>query len=730
MGLFLRVRGRPLRPHVFRFDDSVERVVFGTDSSRCQVVFAPGVRAVAAQHAALERVLGSYRWVLNGHDDVFVDGVRVMEGDLLPDHGTVRLGARGPRLFFSHGENAEVPVLKPLGRMRAGLGRARDLAARVRVNRIAMIALALMLLVVTAAGAMAVQRGERGGSPDAEAKLRTVLREAAPSVYRVIRRSVNGHERGYGTAFVVAEDVLATNAHVANAFDELSLGETLIVRSTGDQPRTYEVVRTDVHPGHDEFERTWWSYGPEQSPDAYVFAPGGACDVALLHVEPAARLGRPLPLASDPHLASLHRGQPVGLVGYPSEGMVLDGSPLRQPVPHQQPGTLTSISTFFGDVDADGVNRLLQHSCPSTGGASGSPLLDATGHVVGVVHAGNMAGSWRGRIPLGVGVNFAQRVDLLRELIDGEAEAALAQHVASWRAQLRTLYTSTFERQRETWLERLFASRDWRTPTRPTGSRSPFSVVDAGVFDVLRPRESEEPTVQRMALPGDGCYALVVWSFGWVRADEIEVRTVGVQGALPPQPIERRDPRNIPMRAYDILVSGPGTLELTIAARRGRHARVEYELHRARADHPAAPAAPTKAVATETNVGRDEKLIEACKPHLARQLGAPVTLERVASIEQDKTGDGFHGLINWFKRIPVGQRGLYLVEFRILRGAELHRFSYSDTDLVPTRGNPHVATAMTYARGDASIFVSRTLFTDDAEDPLVLVRVYRVTIER
>jgi len=73
------------------------------------------------------------------------------------------------------------------------------------------------------------------------------------------------------------------------------------------------------------------------------------------------------------------------------------------------------------------------------GGASGSPLLDRRGQVIGVVSGGNLIeiDPQGTRVPTGIGVNFAQRADLVRELLAGDAEARTAEREALWQRRLK-----------------------------------------------------------------------------------------------------------------------------------------------------------------------------------------------------------------------------------------------------------------------------------------------------
>jgi hypothetical protein len=175
-------------------------------------------------------------------------------------------------------------------------------------------------------------------------------------------------------------------------------------------------------------------------------------DVALLYVLEQDTLAQPLPIAPEQRLLELEPGDVVAYFGYPAEGNI--GINLEKPLGQSQVGRVTAVTDFFQLRRAGQSGALVHVSLPVHGGASGSPVLDTHGAVVAVLSAANVVRySEDLRIATGVGVNYAQRADLVQELLDGRAEGLRQSRAAEWKVAL----------------ERFASQRDLAASDKPAG---------------------------------------------------------------------------------------------------------------------------------------------------------------------------------------------------------------------------------------------------------------------
>lgn len=180
-----------------------------------------------------------------------------------------------------------------------------------------------------------------------------------------------------GSGFLVADGLIATNRHVAEPWYGDPDADTLLQR--GATPRLEKLVA--YFPGSPE---------PITLSQAALSADG---DLAIVHMENGRDLSRkPLPLASKNPSA----GELVAVVGYP---MGVLGMMAKAPTPvyarlayrHDDQGTASELAALslirpsatcghLGDV----VGDKLIYDAPTAHGASGGPVFDSSGEVIGV----------------------------------------------------------------------------------------------------------------------------------------------------------------------------------------------------------------------------------------------------------------------------------------------------------------------------------------------------------
>lgn len=436
----------PLAGKVQDFANDKGRILIGRVTAEADVKYPDDYTAVSREHVVLVEGPGIYRLDLSTAKPVFVNGEPALQDQEL--RGTVELqlgGGDGPRM------RVEInPGL--VGAQTVARTQMADLGSKVKSNKrlTGWIAAAVVVLALVIGGVtywfqdQAVNLKEFVAQlPPAtagEAITPEVLQKARDSVYLVVVKDASG-ELGEGTSWVVAPGILATNAHVADIMNGLQPGEEMVVRSPVEPYNTHKVLRIQIHPGYAAFNQRMAEFGPvvkalgKQVMDAGLI---GAYDVALLYVDQADKLAPPLKIAPIDELKKVDAGTPVAYIGYPIENMAMS-SLAAVPTPQSKIGNVTTATDYFNIHRKDGDNQLIQHDVGATGGASGSPMIDAKGQVVAVLSAVNFIflSSGEARIPSGASINFAQRADLVQELLDGKAQEATVAYAASWEESLK-----------------------------------------------------------------------------------------------------------------------------------------------------------------------------------------------------------------------------------------------------------------------------------------------------
>ena len=458
MPLKITYKSPPYRDKVLSFEDTLEEIRVGRTTGS-EVEYPEDMAIVGHDHFAIVRQAGTYKFVINPHHRVFANGRDVMDGEELASTTEVRLGTPdGPRLLLepsrtsgptyvateAQGRSAALPDIA-----RAGLRWTHVLGA--------VVAIAIL------GGAFAYWKLSSEVQPiyanaGAGTDFSALIAKYQKSVFLVDEVDAGGNSQSGATAWVVqlpdGRKAFATNAHVGGLLADARKNHyRLLVRSPEAAHREYEIVDALIHPAYAAFE-AMLAEADKRASAGMIREVGlsPAYDVAILIPDTQDGLPTPLPLASDKALSTLHAGEPIAFIGYPAENLVSFDT--KAPTPTSQVGIITSVRNFFL-TEEGGPAQLIEHSLPSAGGASGSPIFDQQGEVIALLSGGNNITSKDGHIPNAALVNFAQRVDLLRDLVDNKAKDQLdadkrmwAEAVARWSRSpdsIAAVYAKQFE---------------------------------------------------------------------------------------------------------------------------------------------------------------------------------------------------------------------------------------------------------------------------------------------
>jgi pSer/pThr/pTyr-binding forkhead associated (FHA) protein len=228
----------------------------------------------------------------------------------------------------------------------------------------------------------------------------------------------------HATAWAVGDKVFVSNSHVSEAVsDFMAKGGFAFIILNQHPDEKFEITQALVHPKYGKKI----NHLPVQEPAV------GPYDVGLLKVNRT--VPNKFALATEAELKQLDSGYRVAYLGFPMErlqgsGKAMEllgvgGVDLSSPVANMQSGIITSVTDYWLSKAPYDQRLLLQHNLGATGGASGSPIFNSAGHVVGVLSGINTIGqivkTYSGgvgiaRAPSAVMINFAQRIDLLRDI--------------------------------------------------------------------------------------------------------------------------------------------------------------------------------------------------------------------------------------------------------------------------------------------------------------------------
>jgi V8-like Glu-specific endopeptidase len=260
------------------------------------------------------------------------------------------------------------------------------------------------------------RKKSRANSPsnnvaDSATALRLMAKKYESAVAVVFQAKVGVKPSPYCTAFAIAPSTFATNAHcIKRENPKLAFFISLNKKSN----KHYRVVKQVAHP---RFEESSINFEGQRSKRS-IF------DVGLLYID--GKVEKYFPMANEAELRKLSAGVPVALIGFPMVNLERENMDIRNPIATMKTGIITSVRDAFLGNSGFKNNHQIQHDMGTAGGASGSPIINTKGQVVGLHNTGAYIGivlvaeGKRGvlkRIGSAAMVNGAQRVDLLNILL-------------------------------------------------------------------------------------------------------------------------------------------------------------------------------------------------------------------------------------------------------------------------------------------------------------------------
>lgn len=426
------------------FSGETRSIMFGREAGPDGVTFPPAEKIVGRKHFSLDNKSGGFTVTLIGSNHyVEVDGHPAEPGVPIKSGSVFRLGdTSGPTFRVDLEEAAAVDDDANRTKENKVRASAFDVVGGLR-KRLAIASVAAVVLFACIGGALwyiiAKERSLDEQFADLQERAKQTFRTAdidrlKSAAYLVVMQDPGavgaGDKQGtaIGTAWPVAKGLFATNAHVALSLN-LTGGKKFRVRAPGATEGGYLITATRVHPDYDPFfkfleER---KLGAFSASEFNPFNPVGSYDVALLVADSGEDKLPILEIAPDEEIKGLKLGAALAYAGYPIEGTVDQGTAHANPNPEIKFGNVSSLSDFFMFPADPAFGQLVHHSLPTAGGASGSPVMDASGRVVAILSGGNNTSTAivdpvtkeqkQTRLTNAVQTNFAQRADLLRALM-------------------------------------------------------------------------------------------------------------------------------------------------------------------------------------------------------------------------------------------------------------------------------------------------------------------------
>jgi hypothetical protein len=248
----------------------------------------------------------------------------------------------------------------------------------------------------------------------ADSSLAEVAKKFEQAVGLVVVSTPNGPVP-MATAWAVDRNHFATNSHVTEGVREYrSKGHDCYIVLNKRPESVFRIEEVISHPNYGRVGMSSEGREPAAAPyDVGIFRVDGTLPVWF-------------GVAPEAELKKIDSGYRVAYLGFPMEEVNAGGVDPRRPVATMQSGIVTANTDWWLSHRDFNERLLVHHNLSSSGGASGSPVFNTKGQVVALHSAGNYTiglSYEQGepsvtRIKSGLQISYAQRADLLRELIN------------------------------------------------------------------------------------------------------------------------------------------------------------------------------------------------------------------------------------------------------------------------------------------------------------------------
>jgi endonuclease G len=202
---------------------------------------------------------------------------------------------------------------------------------------------------------------------------RNLLESIIPSIGRVETTNVPGFE-WLGTAWIVKEDIIVTNAHVAREFAKKNADNKFEFRRNFKNERMR--ARLDTREEFDQSEEIEYIVT-----DILYVAEPEDIDLALMKVKPMSDDGVQLPAPIQLSSNKLESSVDVAVIGYPARDSRAVNADMEKVF-----GNIFDVKRLSpGIASPTQWDGILSHDCSTLGGNSGSPLISlSSGEAIGI----------------------------------------------------------------------------------------------------------------------------------------------------------------------------------------------------------------------------------------------------------------------------------------------------------------------------------------------------------